>query len=203
MLNIPHLTRCFVVGLLVLGLYLAVENTLISAEVLATMSGASVVSATAIAVGATALELTFASWIRSEQGMKELLTSIARKPLVTLPRMFALGIGLALTYHFDILTTAAHPRFNTDNAYFFTVVVMAFVFGPEACIVIASWLWFKARDVETRQLQQNTIRDAENAKMKRQKSTLVGLAEQAGEEEAIQIARSRWGDRNGSQPTSV
>lgn len=193
MLSIPPLTRLFAALLLALGLYLAVENTIISADVLGYGSGASVIASTAIAVVATGLELTFASWIRQEKSAVSLASEIKHRPIIMGLRLIGVGISLALVYHFDILTTARHPRFLTGDAYFFGVVVAAFVFGPEACIVISSWLWSKARDIETRQLDKDSIKDAENQRLKTRRSTLMDLSEQAGEAEAVAIARNRWG----------
>ena len=193
MLNIPLLTRAFAAILLALGLYLAIENTVISADVLERSSGASMVTAFAVAVIATGLELTFASWVRQEKGAVAVVDEMKKKPLHTTLRLFISGIGLALVYHFDLLTTARHPAFTSSEAYFFGVIVLALVFGPEACIVISSWLWHKARDVESRQLDKNTIKDAENKRLKTKRDTMISLADEAGQAEAIAAARKRWG----------
>ena len=69
MLNLPLMTRAFAAILLALGLYLALENTVISADVLEAASGSSMVTSFAVAVIATGLELTFASWLRQEKGI--------------------------------------------------------------------------------------------------------------------------------------
>lgn len=195
MLNIPNLARGFAIALLCLGLYLATENTLITAEVLADRSGASVVASVAFAFAATGLELAFVSWIRSEKGATGLLETLMHKPFRTVSQLFVLGIGLALVYHFDIMTTAEHPRFDAGERYFFSVVVLGFVFGPEACIVLFGWLWTKARDVETRKLQTDNLKDAENMKLRSERQQLMDLAKVAGQEDAIAKARTRWGDR--------
>lgn len=50
MLDIPILTRAFAAVLLVLGLYQATENTVISADVLRSSSGRTTVTAFAVAV---------------------------------------------------------------------------------------------------------------------------------------------------------
>ena len=193
MLSIPALARGFAIALLCLGLYLAIENTLITAEVLADKSGASVVASVAFAFAATGLEIAFISWLRSDRGASGLLDTLMRKPLRTVGQLFILGIGLALVYHFDIMTTAQHPRFNTGAPYFFSVVVLGFVFGPEACIVLGGWLWGKVRDTETRRLQTDNLKDAENMKLKSERELLLNLAKQAGQEDAITKARERWG----------
>ncbi|MEM9151295.1 MAG: hypothetical protein AAGB19_12680 [Cyanobacteria bacterium P01_F01_bin.3] len=62
MLSIPFVARGFAVALCLLALCLAGENTIISAEVLSSQSGASALSSSAIAVGCTALEIAFTSW---------------------------------------------------------------------------------------------------------------------------------------------
>lgn len=193
MLNIPMLTRAFAGILLALGLYLATENTVISADVLEASSGASAVTAFAVAVAATGLELTFASWMRQEKGAATIVGELQKRPLHTTLRLFLSGIGLALVYHFDLLTTARHPAFTGSDNYFFGVIVLSLVFGPEACIVISSWLWSKARDVESRQLDTNTTKDAENRRLKSKRDKLVALADEVGEAEAIATARKRWG----------
>lgn len=94
------------------------------------------------------------------------------------------------------MTTARHPSFASSDAYFFSVIVMALVFGPEVCIVIASWLWVSARDIESRQLEKHTAKDAENARLKTKRSRLISIAEEVGESEAINTARQRWGVGN-------
>ena len=193
MLNIPLLTRAFAGVLLALGLYLATENTIISADVLESSSGASMVTAFAVAVAATGLELTFASWMRQQKGAVAIAGEMQNKPIHTVIRLFVLGVGLALVYHFDLLTTARYPDFSGSENYFFGVIVLALVFGPEACIVISSWLWGKARDVESRQLDTNTTKDAENRRLRSKRDKLVALADEVGEAEAIATARKRWG----------
>jgi hypothetical protein len=193
MLDIPMLTRAFAGILLALGLYLATENTVISADVLRSSSGSSSVTAFAVAVAATGLELTFASWMRQEKGAAAIVGEMKNKPLHTALRLAVSGIGLGVVYHFDLLTTARHPAFAGSENYFFGVIVLALVFGPEACIVIASWLWHKARDVESRHLDQNTTKDAENRRLKSKRDKLVAIANEVGTAEAIKTARERWG----------
>jgi hypothetical protein len=194
MLSSPSLTRGLAALLLALGLYLAIENTVISADVFQHSSGASVITAFAVAVIATGLELTFASWIRQEKTASALIGELKRNPHQSAPRLFICGLGLALVYHFDLLTTAKHPSFATSDSYFFTILVMALVFGPEVCIVIASWLWLAARDVENRQLDKHTTKDAENRRLKTKRTKLIAIADEVGESEAIKAARLRWGD---------
>ena len=192
MLKIPHLARCFVVCLLTLGLYLAIENLLISAEVLADESGASVVSASAISTVVAGIELVFASWVTKEKTLVEMVAELKKNPASVVFRLSASGLGLAVLYHFDILTTAKHPQFSQASGYFFSIVVVAYVFGPEVCIVLASWLWRKATDAETKLLAATSHKDAENAYRKAERSTLIQLAEAAGRERAITKATERW-----------
>ena len=192
MLKIPHLARCFVVCLLALGLYLAIENLLISAEVLADESGASVVSASAISTVVAGIELVFASWVTKEKTLVEMVGELKKNPASVGFRLAGTGLGLGLLYHFDILTTAKHPQFSQASGYFFGIVVMAYVFGPEVCIVLASWLWRKATDAETKLLAATSHKDAENAYRRAERSTLIQLAEAAGKEKAIAKATERW-----------
>lgn len=193
MLNIPMFTRLFATILISLGVYLAAENTLISAAVLADESGASAVAATAISVAATGLELIFASWIRSSNSVDTAKKAVRRINLASFLRMFIAGCGLALVYHFDILTTAKHANFDSASPYFFFVVVAAFVFGPEICIVLSAWLMEQARDTETRQMADGNARDAENAFRKAERLQLVDLAREAGKDKATKKAVERWG----------
>jgi hypothetical protein len=193
MLNNPMLARAFASILLALGLYLAIENMIISAQVLQTSSGASLVTSFAIAVASGGLELTFASWVRHEKGIVAVTGELQKHPAKTITRLFFGGLGLAVIYHFDLLTTSRHPSFQNSDNYFFSVIVIALVFGPEACIVIASWLWHSARDGESRHLDKNTTKEAENRRLKSKRDKLVALANEAGEAEAIATARQRWG----------
>ena len=198
MLNMPLMSRAFACILLALGLYLALENTLISADVLQRSSGATMVTSFAVAVVATGLELAFASWIRQERTFPELVKELQNKPVHTSSRLFMAGLGLAVVYHFDLLTTARHPSFASSDNYFFSVIVLALVFGPEVCIVIASWLWLSARDVQSRHLEKNTAKDAENRRLQTKRAKLVAIAEEVGQAEAITTARARWGVGNDS-----
>lgn len=61
------------------------------------------------------------------------------------------------------------------------------------CYSLSSWLWHKARDVESRQLDTNTIKDAENKRLKTKRDTMINLADEAGQAEAIASAQKRWG----------
>lgn len=192
MLNIPVLSRAFSMMLIALGIYLAFENTLISSAVLSEATGASLVSANAIAIAATGLELIFASWIRQGDTLESLWLKLKHSPAKAFLRLSVSGIALALVYHFDIYTTALHPGFSTDSAYFFAVVVGAFVFGPEVCIVLSAWVWQQARDTETKQMANGNSRDAENAYRRAERQRLVKLATQAGEADATKKAATRW-----------
>ena len=61
--------------------------------------------------------------------------------------------------------------------------------------MIASWLWFKARDVESRQLDQNTTKDAENRRLKTKRDKLVALADEAGRGRGYQSSTAAVGGR--------
>lgn len=193
MLNIPVFTRAFAMMLISLGIYLAFENTLISADVLASATGASIVASTAIAITATGLELIFASWLRQGDTLTDLWSKLRSEPSKAFVRLFLAGMGLGLVYHFDIVTTALHPGFSTQSTYFFAVVIAAFVFGPEVCIVLSSWLWEQARDTETRQLATGNTKTAENAYRRAERARLVKLAAIAGKDDATKKAAQRWG----------
>lgn len=83
MLNNPLLARAFAFILLALGLYLAIENTIISAFVLASSSGATPVTAFAVAVVASGLEISFASWIRQERTLTAVVGELKHKCIFT------------------------------------------------------------------------------------------------------------------------
>ncbi len=194
MFNIPILTRAFSAIILAVGLWLAGENTLISAEVLSTQSGASVVASSAIAIVATGLEIVFASWFIKENSLGDLFAQYRKNPAPVGGRLFLAGLGLFFVYHFDILTTSLHPQFVTDNYYFFWAVVGAFIFGPEACIMVSWWIWLKARDIESQQLKRNNHKDGEHAFLKAHKEQLTQLGRQAGIAKATEQAAQRWGN---------
>lgn len=194
MLSIPVLSRAFSLLLVALGVYLAFENTIISAEVLASATGASTVAANAIAISATGLELVFASWIRQGESLEELWLNLKTNPKSAFLRLILAGSALALVYHFDMLTTALHPGFSTESRYFFSVVIAAFVFGPEACIVISAWVWQHAKETETKQMATTNHKDAENAFRQAERQKLVSMAKQAGADAAVKKATKRWGE---------
>ena len=193
MLNNPLFTRLLSGLLIVLGVYLAIENTLITADVMGPATGISPIAANAIALVATGLELVFASWIRQEKTAIELYRSIRSNAVPVLPKLFAGGVGLALVYHFDISTTAQHPRLITTSAYYFAIAVGAFVFGPEVCVFLAGWLWQIAKDSETKTLHERSHKDAENAYERAKRENLMAMATEAGKQDAISKARDRWG----------
>lgn len=192
MINIPFLARGFAVLLIFIALALAIENTLISAEVLMARSGASALSSVAIAVGCTSVELAFASWAMKEDSFTELGSSLMTKPK-RLFRLFAFGVALALVYHFDILTTALHPKFQAADGYFFAAVVGCYVFGPELVLIIGWWLWHKAGDEETKLLAKTNSKAAENVFWKSNRERAIALAKQAGTAYADKAAVKRWG----------
>lgn len=193
MISIPALAYALAYAFIGLALALAAENTIISAEVLHSVSGASVIASGAIAIGTSALELCFASWVMREQSMSDLAATLKKNPAPTIARLFFGGLGLALIYHFDIYTTYRHPQFHTEDMYFFSVVVGAFVFGPEVVLAIGWWLLHKARDEETKLLAATNHKAAENAYRHAEKTRLVSLAKAAGAAHADTRASNRWG----------
>lgn len=198
MLSIPFASRVLAGLLALLGTYLAAENTMISANVLGSQSGASVVASAAIAVLVTGVELVATSWLtRGGDDAVQAWATIRRQPVKWIPRLFGLGLLLAFVYHFDVLTTSLHPGFITDNAYFFSSVVFAFVGGPEICLAIASWLWRKSRDIETRMMADNNSKDAENEFRRSERQSMMAMARAAGEE----AGQRKIIDRFGSQGT--
>ncbi len=193
MINIPFLARGFAVLLIFISLALAVENTLISAEVLMIQSGASALSSVAIAVGSTSLEIAFASWAMKEGSFEDLGTSLTSKPK-RIFRLLAFGLALALVYHFDILTTAMHPKFQSADSYFFAAVVGCYVFGPELVLIIGWWLWHKAGEEETKLLAKTNSKAAENVFWRSNRERAIALAKQAGTAYADKAAAKRWGE---------
>lgn len=195
MLSLPIASR-FLAGLLcLLGVYLAAENTMISANVLGSQSGASVVASAAIAVLVTGVELVATSTLVRGDDFTGAWSLIRRNPLKWVPRLIVLGIVLGLVYHFDVLTTALHPGFRTENAYFFGAVVGAFVGGPEICLAISVWLWRKTRDIETRLMADNNSKDAENEFRRSERQSMLAMARAAGEESGQRRVLSRFGQQ--------
>lgn len=193
MLSIPFVARGFAVALCLLALCLAGENTIISAEVLSSQSGASALSSSAIAVGCTALEIAFTSWMMQGKSMVQLVKVFKKSVGNT---VFRLVIGAAVllnVYVFDIKTTYMHPQFLSADTYFFIAVVAAYVFGPEILLLIGWWLWNKARDEETAYMAETNHRAAENAYRKSERERLVAMAEAAGRAHADARIAKRWG----------
>ncbi len=194
MINIPFLARGFAVLLIFIALALAVENTLISAEVLMIKSGASALSSVAIAVGCTSVEIAFASWAMKEDSFAHLGNSLVIKPK-RLFRLFAFGLALALVYHFDILTTSLHPKFQGADGYFFAAVVGCYVFGPELVLIIGWWLWHKAGEEETKLLAKTNSKAAENVFWRSNRERAIAIAKVAGSAYADKTAAHRWGPK--------
>ena len=195
MLSIPHASRFLAALLVLLGVYLAAENTMISANVLGYESGASVVASAAIAVLITGVELVATSTLVRGDDFAQFWSTVRRQPVKWVPRLLGLGLLLGLVYHFDVLTTALHPGFRTDNAYFFGAVVGAFVGGPEICLGIAVWLWHKSRDIETRLMADNNAKDAENEYRRSERQSMMAMARAAGEQAGQRKVISRFGQQ--------
>lgn len=193
MLNIPFVARGFAIGLCLLALCLAGENTIISAEVLSSQSGASALSSSAIAVGCTALEIAFTSWMMQGKSMVELVKVFKKSAANTFLRL-AIGVAVLMNvYVFDIKTTYMHPQFISADTYFFIAVVAAYVFGPEILLLIGWWLWNKARDEETAYMAATNHRAAENVYQKSKRERMISMAEQAGRAHADTQIAQRWG----------
>jgi hypothetical protein len=193
MIAIPALAYALAYAFIGLALALAAENTIISAEVLHNVSGASVIASGAIAISTSGLELFFASWVMREDSMTAVAEKLRKNPAPTIARLFFGGLGLGLVYHFDIYTTFRHPAFHTEDMYFFSVVVAAFVFGPEVILCIGWWLLHRAQEEETKLLAATNHKAAENAYRHSERTRLVSLAKAAGAAHADSRASNRWG----------
>ncbi|MEM9092830.1 MAG: hypothetical protein AAGC93_29395 [Cyanobacteria bacterium P01_F01_bin.53] len=193
MLNIPFVARGFAIALCFLALCLAGENTIISAEVLSSQSGATALSSSVIAVGCTGLEIAFTSWMMQGKSMVELIKVFKKSAASTFFRLFIGSAILVNVYVFDIKTTYMHPQFISADTYFFIAVVCSYVFGPEILLLIGWWLWNKARDQETEYMAATNHRAAENAYRKSERERLVAMAEQAGRAHADARVSQRWG----------
>lgn len=193
MISIPAIAYALAISFMGLAFFLAAENTIISAEVLSSLSGASVISSACIAFSTTALEMCFASWLMKEDSMLSIRDQLHKNPARTCSRLFFGGLGLSLVYHFDVSTTYRHPQFHHENLYFFWVVVCFFVFGPEIILCVGWWLWNKARDEETKMMAATNHKAAENAFRRAERLRLVDMAKAAGNAHAESRAASRWG----------
>lgn len=192
MINIPLIAYPLSIIFFLVALALAGENTIISAEVLSKVSGASVLSSAFIAITSTAVEMLFASVV-FRGDLTEVSTKLRKKPAATLSRLLFGGLLLGWIYHFDITTTYQHPQFKTDDLYFFGVVVASFVFGPELLMCVGWWLWNKTRDEETKLMANTNHKVAENEYRKAERQQLNAIARAAGKAEADKKAAARWG----------
>lgn len=193
MFDFPPLIRLFSGLLFVLGLYLAGENLLITADQIQANTGASTISSAAIALVAQGIQMVFVGWLLHEGSMRGLLEAWRKNPVKVAVRCAVLGIGIAWLQHFDLITTASHPAFSNATPYFFWVVVLFFVLGPEVAIAISVFLWEHANDQETRKLANTNHKAAENSYRKAERQQLTALAEEAGKAAATESARKRWG----------
>ncbi|MEL6553589.1 MAG: hypothetical protein AAFQ63_09040 [Cyanobacteria bacterium J06621_11] len=193
MINIPAAAMAFGIGLMILSALLAGENTLISAEVLNTQSGASTLSSAVIAIACTAIEIAFTSWVFQGRSGVEVVREIKRTNAKALPRILFGTAVLICVYDFDIRTTNMHPSFEGADPYFFVAVVGAYVFGPEILINIGWWLRNRGQAEETKYLAETNHRAAENEFRRTERNRLKAQARVAGKAVADRRAAERWG----------
>ncbi|MEL7354063.1 MAG: hypothetical protein AAFN38_21755 [Cyanobacteria bacterium J06560_5] len=203
MINIPVAAMAFAISLMLLAGLLGAENTVISAEVLNSQSGASALSSGVIAIACTAIELAFTSWVFQGRSGVEVARDIRKTKGKTLPRLFFGLLVLVCVYDFDIRTTNMHPTFEGADPYFFIAVVGAYVFGPEILLNIGWWLKNRAQAEETKYLAETNHRAAELAYRKAERARGIAQARQAGKAHADQRAAERWGPGSSSDTRSA
>lgn len=186
------ITRGVAVFLFVFGGYLAIYNSMLSAIVIHQRSGLEAMASLSIAIGITGLELWFASWARNLENMRKVMKLFKRQPIETSLKLFAGGIGMALTYHYDIQTTRLSAGLVATDMYFFVWSVGWLVFGPEVTMSLGAWLWRESTDQQTLHLKKNAHKDAENAFNRERREMLISLAQQHGKNEGIRQASSRF-----------
>ncbi|MEM9148920.1 MAG: hypothetical protein AAGB19_00415 [Cyanobacteria bacterium P01_F01_bin.3] len=195
MLTNPTLCRIIAWGLLAVGGYLAIFNTLISAVVIGNRSGLDITVGASIACGLTAIELWFASWARDISHWKPLMKVFRRAPEKTILKLVAGGIGLALVYHFDIESTRLSLQGKANDAYFFLWGVAWLIAGPEIAISLNGWLNGQAKRAEAKAMKENNTRDAERQFLRTERNTLLDLSEEAGRQSAIKKVTERHGPK--------
>ena len=183
----------FGIGLMILSLLLAGENTLISAEVLNTQSGASTLSSGVNAIASTAIENAYPSRVFPGRSGLEVVREIKRTKAKILPRILFGTAVLICVYDFDIRTTHMHPTFEGADPYFFVAVVGAYVFGPEILLNIGWWLRNRAQAEETKYMAETNHRAAENEFRRAERNRLKAQARVAGKAIADKKAADRWG----------
>ena len=193
MLENPTVCKVIALVLLAFGGYLAVYNTTLSAVIIGDRTGLGFIGGLAIACGITGCELWFAGWARNLANWQPLYRSFRESPERTFLKMAACGFGLALIYHFDILSTWVALQGMSRDFYFFLWGVAWLIFGPELTIALASWLILHSQKVESKFMKNNNSRDAERVKLRSERETMFAMAKEAGEQSAVRKISDRYG----------
>ena len=178
--------------LLLFGGYLAIFNTVISAWIIGERSGLTFAVGFAIACGLTVAELWFAGWGRNLSNWRLVVKDFRREPEKTALKLFSIGFGLFMIYHYDILSTWLSVKPKSTDFYFFIWGVAWLVFGPEVILTLSNWLFMQAKKAETQQKKANNERDAELMRLRTERTTMMGLAEEVGKEGAIAKMTRRY-----------
>lgn len=192
MLSSPLLTRAIAWVLILFGAYLAMFNTAISAVVIGERSGLGLAVGAAIAFSLTGTELWFASWARHIRNWEPVVKDIRLHP-EHLWRLSAMGLGLALVYHFDIESTRLAIQSRSTDFYFFLWGLSWLVFGPEVILGLSTWLLTEADKAEARNLKDTNSRDADRVHLRAERRRMFDLAEQAGKESGTAKISKRYG----------
>ncbi len=193
MLTNPLLCRIVAWGLLAVGGYLAIFNTIISAFVIGKLSGLGLGMGIAIALALTSVELWFASWASDLTHWQTVTKLFKRSPEKTALKLFGAGLGLVLVYHFDIESTRLGIQSRALNSYFFLWGLAWLILGPEIAISLHGWLLDKAKKSEAKTWKENNSRDAERQFLKTERTTMIDTAEEAGRQSAIKKIAERFG----------
>lgn len=193
MLNNPTVCTALAWGLFLFGGYLAVFNTYLSSIVIGERSGLGLLTGVAVACSLTGVELWFASWGRSLANWKDLMKTVKRFPWRTVGKLYLLGMGLFLVYHFDIESTRLSIQDKATDAYFFLWGLSWLIGGPELTMALGSWLLGQGRKAESKYMKENNARDADRTKLKAERNLMLDLAEEAGKADAIKKIRDRFG----------
>lgn len=192
MLKNPLLTRAIAWILISFGAYLAIFNTAISAFVIGERSGLGFPVGLAIAFSLTGTELWFASWAKELTNWQGIIKDIRRQPEKAW-KLCAVGVGLALVYHFDIESTRLAMQSRSSDFYFFLWGLCWLVFGPEILLALFGWLNLAADKAEAANMKDSNHRDAERLVLRTERRVMFDLAEQVGKERATAKISERYG----------
>jgi hypothetical protein len=192
MLTNPTLTRAISWILILFGGYLAIFNTAISAYVIGERSGLGLAVGVAIAFSLTGTELWFASWARHVRNWEPVVKDVRLHP-ERIWKLSAMGLGLALVYHFDIESTRLAIQTRSTDFYFFLWGLCWLVFGPEVILALSGWLQTAADKAEAKNLKDTNSRDADRVHLRAERRTMFDLAEQAGKESGTSKIAKRYG----------